>query len=48
LGFTLTLGQSRGATGQALQVGLTAGEAQREDDAKKAIEAKAAEKKRER
>ncbi len=32
--------------GQALQAGLTAGEAQREEEARKATEAKAAEKKR--
>ncbi|CAK9865927.1 unnamed protein product [Sphagnum jensenii] len=32
--------------GQALQAGLTAGEAQREEEARKAAEAKAAEKKR--
>jgi len=34
--------------GQALQAGLTAGEAQREEEARKAVEAKAAEKKRKR
>jgi hypothetical protein len=34
--------------GQALQAGLTAGEAQRDEVARKAIEAKAAEKKRKR
>jgi len=34
--------------GQALQVGLTAGEAQRDEEARKAVEAKAAEKKRKR
>jgi len=34
--------------GQALQAGLTAGEAQRDEDARKATEAKAAEKKRKR
>ncbi len=34
--------------GQALQVGLTAGEAQREEEARKAAEAKAVEKKRKR
>jgi len=34
--------------GQALQAGLTAGEAQRDEDARKAAEAKAAEKKRKR
>jgi hypothetical protein len=34
--------------GQALQAGLTAGEAQREEEARKATEAKAAEKKRKR
>jgi hypothetical protein len=34
--------------GQALQAGLTAGEAQREEEARKAAEAKAAEKKRKR
>ncbi|CAM6041373.1 unnamed protein product [Sphagnum compactum] len=40
---------SRGAIlGQALQAGLTAGEAQREEEARKAAEAKAAEKKRKR
>jgi len=34
--------------GQALQAGLTAGEAQRDEEARKAVEAKAAEKKRKR
>ncbi len=34
--------------GQALQVGLIAGEAQREEEARKAAEAKVAEKKRKR
>ncbi len=34
--------------GQALQVGLTVGEAQREEEARKAAEAKAVEKKRKR
>jgi hypothetical protein len=34
--------------GQALQAGLTAGEAQREEEARKAVEAKAIEKKRKR
>jgi hypothetical protein len=34
--------------GQALQAGLTAGEAQREEEARKAAEAKAAKKKRKR
>jgi hypothetical protein len=34
--------------GQALQAGLTAGEAQRDEEAKKAAEAKAAQKKRKR
>ncbi len=34
--------------GQALQAGLTAGEAQREEEARKAAKAKAAEKKRKR
>jgi hypothetical protein len=35
-------------SGQALQVGLTAGEAQRDEEARKAAEAKAVEKKRKR
>jgi hypothetical protein len=34
--------------GQALQAGLTVGEAQREEEARKAVEAKAAKKKRKR